>query len=390
MKMLLFCGALAAGELAASMAPTCADSWPCFVLATVLTVLFGYGLGLRGWWFASAFLLGCALFLHAASADERRFRETPWMRGRERRARETRPEGVTGAVRRDFCRRVTLGLERERETASLCRAILLGERDRLPVRTKRLFVESGTMHVFAISGLHVMAVADVMRVLLRLLWLPQRLAGLLTIPFLWGYVLLIGCPPSAVRAAIMATFDALSCVLWRRSDGLRSWALTFLLVHVSRPLLVVNVGNVLSFSVMLAIVWAGEVGRGLSKGRRNLLTTCVAWAVGVPICAAVFGRVTPGGLLANLVLIATAKAAVYAGATGLALSYVSETLARHCNNLCALAIRAMVTVADAVTRIPGTNFETGKWTLLPCLTWYAFFALAFFLLWKALGRRRGI
>ena len=390
MKMLFFCGALAAGEFAASFAPTFADSWPFLALVGVLAALFGHGLGLRGWWLASVFLLGCALFLRAASVEERRFRETPWMRGRERRARQTEPAGVAGSVRRDLCRRMSLGLERERETAGLGRAILLGERSRLPARTKRLFVESGTMHVFAISGLHVVAVADVMKVVLRLLWLPQRLARLATIPLLWGYVLLIGCPPSAMRAVIMATFDGLSCACWRRPDGLRSWALTFSLVQICDPLLIVHVGNALSFAVMLAIVVAGEIGREWPRRRRELLTTCVAWAVGVPISAAVFGRVTPGGLLANLVLIATAKAAVYAGAAGVAVSYASEALARHCNNLCALAIRAMVMVADAVTRVPGTNLETGKWTLLPCLTWYALFALGLLLVKKCSERRRRV
>lgn len=389
MRIFFCCGALAAGEFAASYVPGFADAWPVLAIAVIVSALFGYGLAVRGWWFVSVFLLGCMLFLLASSAEERRYREQPWLRGRERRVRPACDEGgVAGSVRRDLSRRLALGLERERETVALSRAILLGERSRLPRRTKQLFVDSGTMHVFAISGLHVMAVADVLTCLLRLLWLPRPVAGWLAIPLLWGYVRLIGWPPSAVRAAIMATFAGLSSAFWRRPDGPRAWALTFLLVHLLRPQLIVNVGNALSFAVMLAIVWAGEVCRSWPKGRRTLVTTGVAWAVGVPISAAVFGRVTPGGLLANLVLIATAKAAVYAGASALAVSYASETLARHLNNLCALAIRAMVTIAEAVSRLPGANFETGRWTLLPCAAWYAAFAAILFALSRVARRRR--
>ena len=389
MRIFLCCGALAAGEFLASFSPGYADAWPVVAISAVLSALFGYGLAVRGWWFVSVFLLGGMLYLLASSAEEQRFREQPWLRGRERRTRPACEQtGVAASVRRDLSRRIALGLERERETVALSRAILLGERSRLPWRTKRLFVESGTMHVFAISGLHVMAVADVLTCLLRLLWLPRPLAGWLAIPLLWGYVLLIGFSPSAVRAAVMATFAGLSSAFWRRPDGPRSWALTFLLVHLLRPQLIVNVGSALSFAVMLAIVWAGEIGRNWSRGRRALVTTIAAWAVGVPISAAVFGRVTPGGLLANLVLIATAKAAVYAGASGLAVSYVSETLARHLNNLCALAIRAMVAVAEAVARLPGANVETGKWTLASCAAWYAVLAVVLTAVSRTVRRHR--
>ena len=377
MRILFLCGALAAGEYAASFAPDLAGTWPLLAGAVLLVSLFGYGLAVRGWWVVSVFLLGVTLFLAAEEAEAERFRERPWMRGRAMRRTdgESRVGLVADAVRWDLSQRAALGLERDGDCAGLSRAILLGERRRLPPRVKRLFVESGTMHVFAISGLHVMAVASVLKALLALALVSRRLSDLLVLPLLWGYVLLIGMPPSAVRAATMATFSGLAPLFWRESNGLRSWALTFALVHVLQPLLIVHVGNALSFAVMLAVVAVGEVCRDRTRTCRTLATTLAAWAVGVPISAFVFGRVTPGGMLANLVLIGTAKLAVYLGASGLAVSYVSELLARHLNNLEALAIRAMVTVADAVSRLPGANFETGKWPLSLCVAWYAVLAL---------------
>ena len=380
MRTLFFCGALASGEYLASFAPDWAGAWPFFAGCALLVSLFGYGLAARGWWVAAVFLLGAALFLAAEESEAERFRERPWMRGRvmRRTGGESRAELVAEEVRRDLSQRVALGLEREKDCAGLSRAILLGERRRLPVRIKRLFVESGTMHVFAISGLHVMAIANVLKTLLAVVFVPRRLSDLLALPLLWGYVMLIGAPPSAVRAATMATFSGIAPLFWRESNGLRSWALTFALIHVLQPQLIVHVGNALSFAVMLAVVVVGEVCRDRTRTYRALVTTLAAWAVGVPISAFVFGRVTPGGMLANLVLIGAAKLAVYLGASGLAISYVSESLARHLNNLEALAIRAMVTVADMVSRMPGANFETGKWPLSLCVAWYAVIALIAF------------
>ena len=387
MRLLSYCGMLAAGEFLASFVPSFAETWPVAALALPVVVLFGYGLGVRGWSHVAGFLLGVMLFLLASTVEERKYRECPWMRGREWRTRqEAADPGVRRMLKGGLSQRMAIGLSGKDEALCLGRAILLGERSHLPYRLKRTFVESGAMHVFAISGLHVMAIAHVLTLALSLLLVPRRLAGVFASPLLWAYVYLTGCSPSAVRAAIMMTFHSAAPLFWRRPDLLRAWILTFLLVHVCNPLLIVNVGNALSFLVMLAIVLAGEAGRDLPEWKQGLLVTFAAWAVGVPISAHVFGRVTPGGLVANLLLIGVAKVTVYMGALGVMTSYVSGMLAGYFNNLCALAIRAMVFVAEAVARLPGANVETGPWSLPVCAGWYA--ALVALAAWFACRMRR--
>lgn len=388
MKLLIVCGALAAGEFAASVLSGAAAVAPFALILVALVGLFGYGWNVRGWPVLAVFLFGLSLYLLASADEEVRLRQQPWMRGRERFVRRAaESDAISRKIKFELSRRMGIGLENAPDVVGLGRAILLGERNRLPLRTRRIFVESGTMHVFAISGLHVMAVADVLTFLLLALLVPRRFVGIVAIPLLWGYVRLIGSPPSAVRAALMATFSLLAPLIWRRADGLRSWSLTFLLVHLLDPLMITNVGNVLSFAVMLAIVLVGDAVREWAKWKRTILVTMAAWAIGVPISAHVFGRVTPGGMVANLVLIATAKLTVTAGAVGVAVSFVSDELAAHLNNLCALGIRTMVLVAEGVSRLPGGNFETGNWTLLTCFAWYlALMLLVVLLTWRI--RRR--
>lgn len=376
MGILFICGALAAGEFAASFIPTFAEVWPFVLLLAALVALFGYGLAFRGWLFAAVFLLGAALFLQASVENELMYREKPWMRGcRQHERQSVADNGGLAAAKRDLSRRVGLGLDHDRETASLNRAILLGERARLPWQTRHVFVASGTMHVFAISGLHVMAIAGVLVFLLSPTLIPQRLVGVVAIPLLWGYVYLIGCAPSAVRAATMATFFFLAPVFWRRTNLLRSWALTFLLIHTLCPLMITNVGNALSFAVMLAIALAVEGGRQMGLRVSGVGITVIVWAAGVPIGARVFGQITPGGILANLVLIAAVEYAVVSGAVGVIVSFVSEAVASHFNNLSALCTRAMVGIAEFVSRLPGANFEVSNWTLLQCGEWYVLVAL---------------
>lgn len=377
MRILFICGALAAGEFAASFAPTFAEAWPVAVVLAVVVALFGYGLCVRGWPLAVVFFCGVALFLLASVAQERLYREKPWMRGRFRRERRSAvaADGLVAKAKASLSRRVGLGLDHDPEAVSLNRAILLGERYRLPRRMRQVFVASGTIHVFAISGLHVMAVADVLVYLLALFSVSRRLAGVAAIPLLWGYVCLIGWAPSAIRAALMATFCFLAPLCWRRPDLLRAWALAFLSIHVCRPLMIVNVGNVLSFAVMLAIALVVECARRANRRASGLRITVMAWAAGVPIAAHVFGQVAPGGILANLVLITAAGWTVYTGAIGVIVSFVSETAAAHFNNLSALCTKAMVGVSEFVSRLPGSSFAVPRWTLLQCAEWYALIAL---------------
>ena len=307
-----------------------------------------------------------------------------WVCGKGTSARRLAGRGRFAAllsrVRRDLSRRVGLGLAHDVESAALNRAILLGVRSRLDPRLRDDFVAAGTVHVFAISGLHVMIVARVMLVLLVLAGFSLRGASVGVVPALWFYTLVIGSPPSAVRAAAMASLNSLAPVCWRRPNGLLAWAFTFLAVYALDPGKLTDVGCGLSFVVMLALVlWSRRAAaEGLDGWRGALGVTAVAWAAGVPIAAHVFGRVTPAGLVTNLVAVPVASCGVVAGVLGVLTSFVSPTAAAHVNNAAALFTRALRGLSHAVATVPGASIEVEPWTFAACSAWYA--ATAFLLL----------
>ena len=392
---LVACAALAAGEYAASFVPWMAEGWPVMAGFAVLVAVAGYGFAWRGWHLLFLFAFGAAIFLLASVESEHRFRLQPWMRKAHVQRRESafaaakaRRSSAVAPIRRELSRRVAIGLEGERDIVALNRAILLGERERLPAQMRRTFVESGAIHVFAISGLHVMAFAGLLYWLLRMVFVPLRAAGAVAVPVVWAYVWVVGLPPSAVRAATMATFYFAAPLFWRRPDGTKAWAITFFIVYLGDPTKICDVGCALSFAVMLAILLALECGKSLGGAwMQALLVSFAAWAAGVPIAAHVFGRVTPGGLLANLALLPSAAITVVAGVLGLMTSFVSETVAAHFNNLSALSTKAMVGVSSAVATIPWANVETESWPAWVCLAWYAALVLLLVVAWRwRLGR----
>jgi len=380
-RWLLACAALAAGEFAASRVPQAADAWPAVAALVPLVALFGFGAGARGWHLACVFLAGATLYLQASVEPEKALRGRPWMRGRLERRYKTCEGGMAARLapaKEALSRCAGIGIERC-DAAALNRAILLGERRGLPKQARRVFAASGAMHVFAVSGVHVMAVAKVLALLAQLLFVPKRLAGLAAIPFVWGYVCVIGMPPSSVRAAMMATFYFSAPAFWRRSSAVMSWALTFVVVHVASPRMITDIGCALSFTVMLSIILAGDSLRGRSGATALVVVTLVAWAAGVPLSAHVFGHVSPGGILANLVLIPAAALTVGSGALGMMAGFVSEAAAAHLNNLAALVSSAMAGVSAAVASLPFADYEVKPWPMSMCAAWYAALLLVLFL-----------
>ena len=377
-RWLAVCASLAAGELTASRVSCAADAWPAAAVCAALAALFGYGFRIRLWVHAFLFFLGMALFLHASVEKEHFLRSKPWMRGHMTRRFETSRRGRTtdvpwlAATHKALSRNAVTGLAHNPLSASLNRAILLGERRRLPPEIRNAFVQSGAMHVFAVSGVHVMAIAHVLAFLFRvLLFVPRRFAGAAAIPAIWAYVGVIGALPSAVRAAAMASVCFLAPLFWRRPDAIVSWSLTFLTVACLTPTLIVDTGCALSFTVMLALLLAAESMRGRSATVSLPVMTLVAWAAGAPIAGRIFGHFTPGGLIANLALIPMAGSAVTCGALGMLAGLFSDCAAAHLNNLAALITSAMTGISEAVASLPFSDLTVPRWSISACAAWYA-------------------
>ena len=150
--------------------------------------------------------------------------------------------------------------------------------------------------------------------------------------------------------------------------------------------MITDIGCALSFTVMLSIILVGDSLRGRSGPAALLVVTLSAWAAGVPLSAHVFGHVTPGGILANLVLIPAAALTVGSGALGMLAGFVSEEAAAHLNNLAALGSSAMAGASAAVAKLPFADFEVGPWPISMCAAWYVALLLVLFL--SAIRRAR--
>ncbi|WP_172634018.1 ComEC/Rec2 family competence protein [Thermanaerovibrio velox] len=153
----------------------------------------------------------------------------------------------------------------------------------------------GTSHILAVSGFHV-------ALLLGGLWFvfkPRRSGLLLGSLALWVYVLMAGCPPSAVRAACMAQLGMLGFLLGR---GVRGMNLLFSggwLMLMFNPWMAFDVGfrlSVLSVAVLLGV-------GGAVRGAWYPMVSLAVWLATYPLAASTFGAVPVVGILSNLVAL---------------------------------------------------------------------------------------
>ena len=145
------------------------------------------------------------------------------------------------------------------DTKAFLISILLGDRTYMRNEERITFSDAGVAHIFAVSGLHVSLIAGFVLGMLTLIFTGRwrRWKYLLVVPIVWGYILLVGCSPSTVRAGIMLTIGMAALFLERKNDSLKAlgWAIILILAFNAEALMdigfqlsVICVGSLLFFA----------------------------------------------------------------------------------------------------------------------------------------------
>jgi hypothetical protein len=124
--------------------------------------------------------------------------------------------------------------------APIVDALVLERRGDIDPQLRAEFVASGLAHLLAISGLHVGIVAAWIAVLGRAVGLGSRAVWLSTAGA-WGYVLLLGFPAPAARAAAFVAIGALARARQRHPRGGAVLAVAVLVVLAVDPAAVTQV-----------------------------------------------------------------------------------------------------------------------------------------------------
>jgi ComEC/Rec2-related protein len=146
------------------------------------------------------------------------------------------------------------GLESAPEVQNFLSGIVLGLRHQTPEDIEEPFQQTGTLHLFAVAGLHVGIVAALLWMLATVARLSRKSAAALIIPLLLFYAAVTGLHISSVRAAVMSSILLGGFFFDRKAFVLNSLAAAafFLLCWDTNELF--STGFQLSFAVVGAII----------------------------------------------------------------------------------------------------------------------------------------
>ena len=218
----------------------------------------------------------------------------------------------------------------------LVEALVLARKEGLSPGIREAFARAGTAHLLAISGFHVGVVAGLLLLAGGWLGLAHPLRFLLGSAGVWGYVLFIGLPDAALRAALILTLLSLGRILRRAVAPLGALASAFLFFLLTDPGALLRPGFQLSFAGALGlVVWAPPLSRRLSGGRAFRLPPALATGVAAGVSATLatlplvvwhFGRVSVVGIPVTLLAAPFVTLAIPGIFLSLTASFLSPAL----------------------------------------------------------------
>ena len=224
-------------------------------------------------------------------------------------------------LRHDILQRCArLGLSPD--ALAIASAMTLGDKSAITSGVREAYSATGVAHILALSGMHI----GIIYSLLALLVIGRRHSAvreLLLMAAVWGYVAVVGMPPSAVRAALMITVYSIVGLTERRRAPLNVLAFAALLMLVANPLVLFDIGFQLSFTAVAFILVFHSPLSSLVPvpfQRRHhavrfvwqlVVLSVVATAGTMPLVACHFGRLPVYFIVANLAVVPAAMAIVY-------------------------------------------------------------------------------
>jgi len=273
----------------------------------------------------------------------------------------------------------------EGEPGAILKALLIGVRSEISEQTEQTFIDSGVIHVLAVSGLHVAYVTLVFWVIFGFLRLPLKPKVILTVLALGFYVLIVDIRPSVFRAVIMASMVLIAKGWERKVNVYNSIAAAALIQTLIDPLQLYDMGFQLSFIAVLSIVYiyrrleallpeklrSGAISQPtLRKVWQLFLVSVAALAGTLPVTIYYFHRVPIISLLSNLVVIPLVGVIGALGFAQIILGFIWNGFNLVYGAAESLLIEILRLIIRNIASLPGAYFQVSQTSLFTVLLLY--------------------
>jgi competence protein ComEC len=193
--------------------------------------------------------------------------------------------------------------------AAFLDGLLLGKRSMLPDEVQSWFVDTGTIHILAISGLNVGLIGLIFFFIFRkIIRLPPRISSVFTFLVLIIFAIITGAQPSVIRATITAGAILVAMIIEKDTDMDNILALSALIILLHNPLTLFDVGFQLSFVAVCGLSYLTPFIEPrlwfLPKYIAKLISASIAVQLALsPFLVFYFNKLSLVTVLANIIVV---------------------------------------------------------------------------------------
>lgn len=275
------------------------------------------------------------------------------------------------------------GLDDAPDVQNFLSGVVLGLRHQTPEDIEEPFQQTGTLHLFAVAGLHVGIVAQLLWILGTIVQLPRRWAAAIIIPMLFFYAAITGLHVSSLRAAVMSCAVLGGYLFERRTLRFNSLAAAAFVLFCFDTNELFATGFQLSFAVVATIIlladplsslvrkWSAPDAfippallspprklwhSGLTRIGEAGAISVAAWIGSLVLIATYFYLITPISLLANLVVVPLAFFVIAIALLSVVAAPIATSLSVVFNNANFLLARIVLAIVHFFAALPGGHY----------------------------------
>lgn len=263
-------------------------------------------------------------------------------------------------------------------------AMTLGEKSLIDRKLRQEYSKAGVAHVLALSGTHLAILYFILTLLIGKGSVASRF---ILVGAIWCYVVIVGMPASALRAAFMLSMFTLSDVFRRGYDRLDVLAFTVFVMMLFEPFIIMDVGFQLSVMSVGAIIVICPILNGLlpmgftmhhprlSKLWGMAAVSIAAQMGSAPLVAYYFGTVSCLFAVSNLIAIPLTTIILY-GAVVVVVLFSVPLLQGMAVHVVGSAVWLMNQMSEIIAGWPFAYIDGINMTMAQLLISYLLIAIA--------------
>ena len=272
--------------------------------------------------------------------------------------------------------------------SSILSAVILGDKKNISDEWKEKLNKTGVRHITAVSGMHIIILTSILMSFLIGIGFSRSKAFYFTIGFIFLYIMLIGFPPSAVRAGIMAGLILLAQKIGRMSQSQRGIIFAAVIMLFQNPFLLKDdVGFQLSFLAVLGMSYALPIFQNWLKfipenkyfGIKDILgMTFSAQIFTLPILIYNFGYISLISPLTNILIVPILPFIMISGFIFSFIGIFWQFLGWILSFPAWFLLTYVIKIIDLLYKVPFTSLEVK-------ISWFyfiVFYSLLVYFIWK--------